>query len=467
MTTHPRPSQPPSSVAGASPDDTRQTQVYDLMGLGFGPSNLALMAVVEEEGHSVAGRELDCLFIERKPKFIWHPNMLIEGTRIQLSFLKDLVTLRNPRSHFSFLSYLQAKGRLDRFANLRNFFPSRLEFNDYYSWVADHFKPQVRYGHEVVSVEPVVEKGSDRVELVQVVTRDVETARTYTYKTRNLVVATGGVPTAPDGVDLERTRRVFHSQEFLDRLNDFPDLTAAYRFAVVGSGQSAAEIFRHLYNRYPNADVTAAIRRFAYKPADSSHFVNEIFMPQVEDFLFDLPADKRRRILQVHRDTNYSCVEDELIEEIYADLYAAEVAGEDRFRIRKLLELRSAQDHDSGTTLFFQDLVKEKAVELEVDCAFLATGFVRPQMPPVIGDLSSYLVLDSSGRYKINRQYQIVTKSNFMPRIFLQGFCEDTHGLSDTLLSTLPTRVMGILRELRLTTATEEAQSPQLEATSA
>ncbi len=68
-----------------------------------------------------------------------------------------------------------------------------------------------------------------------------------------------------------------------------------------------------------------------------------------------------------------------MIEEIYQDLYAAEVAGEDRFRIRKLLELRSAEDHEGGTTLVFQDLVEEQPVHMEVDCAFLATGFVRPR----------------------------------------------------------------------------------------
>lgn len=37
--------------------------------------------------------------------------MLIDDATMQVSFLKDLVTLRNPASEFSFLCYLQSKGR--------------------------------------------------------------------------------------------------------------------------------------------------------------------------------------------------------------------------------------------------------------------------------------------------------------------------------------------------------------------
>jgi lysine/ornithine N-monooxygenase len=38
----------------------------------------------------------------------------------------DLVTLRNPQSRFTFL-----KDHLNKFINLRNFYPTRIEFNDY------------------------------------------------------------------------------------------------------------------------------------------------------------------------------------------------------------------------------------------------------------------------------------------------------------------------------------------------
>lgn len=437
----------------SSPFKSREENaVYDLIGLGFGPSNLALMAAIDEEATAYHGRRLRCLCFDRKPHFAWHPNMLLEGAQIQLSFLKDLVTLRNPQSRYSFLCYLQEKGRLDRFINLRTFYPTRLEFNDYYGWVAAQLEAYVRYSSEILEVEPVLEDGSDEtIELLRVVVRDLETDDRRTYLTRNLVVATGGLPWVPDEVTLNGSGRVFHSHEFLGRLQrDFADPQRAWRFAVVGSGQSAAEIFQYLYTNYPNADVTALIRRFAYKPADNSNFVNEIFFPQIEDLLFNLPEDKRQMVITAHRDTNYSCVDLELIEAIYHDLYSAEIVGEDRFRIQPFRELTGISEGEQSACLHLRNVLDETSEELEVDGAVLATGFTRPSIPPQIDRLTPYLELDAQGRPQTDRRWRLLQRAAFHPRVFLQGFCESTHGLSDTLLSTLPSRAQGILETLNV-----------------
>jgi L-ornithine N5-oxygenase len=62
--------------------------------------------------------------------------MLLDDATMQVSFLKDLVTLRNPTSEFSFLCYLHSKGRLIDFINHKNLFPLRVEFHDYFAWAA-------------------------------------------------------------------------------------------------------------------------------------------------------------------------------------------------------------------------------------------------------------------------------------------------------------------------------------------
>src|SRR5436305_11802623 len=90
-------------------------KVYDVLGIGFGPSNLAVAAAIAEEA-SAPGESLSSVFLERKPSYAWHPGMLLSGAQVQLSFMKDLVTLRNPQSRFTFLKYLKDKGRLDKFA---------------------------------------------------------------------------------------------------------------------------------------------------------------------------------------------------------------------------------------------------------------------------------------------------------------------------------------------------------------
>ncbi|CAM5272663.1 hypothetical protein SMICM304S_11031 [Streptomyces microflavus] len=46
------------------------------------------------------------------------------------------MTLRNPASEFSFLCYLQSRGRLIDFIDHENLFPLRVEFHDYFEWAA-------------------------------------------------------------------------------------------------------------------------------------------------------------------------------------------------------------------------------------------------------------------------------------------------------------------------------------------
>lgn len=426
-----------------------ESEVYDVVGFGLGPANLALLAALDEESEAVHGRRLKHLFVEQKESFCWHPGMLLEGAQIQLSFLKDLVTLRNPQSRYTFLAYLKEKGRLDKFANLRKFYPTRLEFNDYYGWVAGQLTDNVLYGTIVESVDPVENEETGLVEVVRVRTRNLKSNETRSFLARNLVVATGGTPNLPRGVGLRKSQRTMHTSEFLLRKDvDFPDRNKDHRFVVVGSGQSAAEIFENLCHNYPNADVTAAIRRFAYQPADDSHFVNEIFFPKMEDFLYDLPEKKRQLVIDAHRDTNYSCVDGELIESIYEFLYMNEVKGVDRARIEPFLELRDIHDEADGTVLEFYDLIKEESRQVHADYAILATGYVRPKRHPLIDNLSEFLVTNGADGYKVDRYYRIGTQQRFMPQLFLQGFCEDTHGLSDTLLSTLPIRSYDILKSL-------------------
>jgi len=97
------------------PDHHGGRRIHDVVGVGFGPSNLAL-AIALAEGAGDAGG-VSARFVERQPRFGWHRGMLLEDATMQISYLKDLVTLRDPRSRFSFLSYLHAHDRLPDFIN--------------------------------------------------------------------------------------------------------------------------------------------------------------------------------------------------------------------------------------------------------------------------------------------------------------------------------------------------------------
>jgi L-ornithine N5-oxygenase len=57
----------------------------------------------------------------------------------------------------------------------------------------------------------------------------------------------------------------------------------------------------------------------------------------------------------------------------------------------------------------------------------------------LLDGLAPYLG-DALAQGNVRRDYQLATPAHFKPRIYLQGCCEDSHGLSDTLLSVLALR---------------------------
>lgn len=425
---------------------------YDVLGVGFGPSNLALAVALEEAPETA---QLSRLFLESKPGPAWHPGMLLEDSTIQISVLKDLVTVRNPQSRFTFLNYLKEKGRLFEFLNLRDLFPSRIEFNDYLVWVAESLSDRVRWGTEVVAIHPEPGEVPGSVGLLRVEARDLLTGEKQEVLTRNIVLATGGIPAVPPPLRLVPGGRAFHTHDFLRRIrNDFPDKNAPYKFAVVGAGQSGAELFSYLLSHYPNAEVTATLRRFAYKPVDDSHFTNEIFFPQRVDWLYSLSDEKRSRVLDMCRDVNYAVVDAPLIQRIYRQIYDERVEGRDRAKILPFLELREIEERGSTVWARFQNTLEERPVEMEVDGLIVATGYHWPSDHPLLAEVASYLERDpvpvpgAGYEYRIRRDYRVEAKPGFAPGVYLQGFSERRHGASETVLSLLPIRAGNILESL-------------------
>ena len=78
---------------------------FQCLGVGVGPANLSLASLLYNN-HEVSNR-----FIEKQPSFGWHDGQQVDGATLQVSMLKDLVTLSDPTNEFSFLSYLHSHGR--------------------------------------------------------------------------------------------------------------------------------------------------------------------------------------------------------------------------------------------------------------------------------------------------------------------------------------------------------------------
>jgi len=402
--------------------------VHDLIGIGFGPSNLALAIALDERRR--AGQPVDAMFIERQPAFAWHPDMLLSHAHMQISFLKDLATLRNPTSRFTFVNYLHEKQRLQDFINLKTFYPSRREFNDYLAWAAAQFDAGCAYGEEVIDVLP--EQRGREVELLRVRSRDAA-GTLHERLARNLVVSIGGTANIPPAFHgLQDDARVLHSSGYLSGIarND-----AAQRIAIVGAGQSAAELFMDLHGR-PNApQVDLVMRARAIKPADDSPFVNEIFNPDFVDHLYARPQAERGALLREFRHTNYACPDLALIQQIFKVFYDQRVSGEARHRLLSRHEIQSVRAAADGIHLNLLDVNASRESSQRYDAVVLATGYAREQHHALLGRLSPWL-----GGLEVDRDYRVIGPREFLPGVFLQGACETTHGLSDTLLSITAVR---------------------------
>ncbi|GAA4723927.1 lysine N(6)-hydroxylase/L-ornithine N(5)-oxygenase family protein [Phytohabitans rumicis] len=406
--------------------------VYDLVGVGFGPSNLAL-AIALTEHNAVARHKTTGVFLERQPRFGWHRGMLIEDATMQVSFLKDLVTLRNPTSEFSFLCYLHGKGRLIDFINHKNLFPLRVEFHDYLEWAAAKVDDLVFYGHEVVGVEPV---DGDHLD-VTVRSKDGVSV----YRARNLVLATGLRPHLPDGV--VATDRIWHNRDLLDRVTGLSD---GSRFVVVGAGQSAAEVVAFLHERFPRAEVCAVFSRYGYSPADDSSFANRIFDPAAVGEFYEAPPEVKQSLVDYHANTNYSVVDADLIDDLYRRVYREKVLGTSRLRMFNVSRVEDVAATPAGVRTTVRSLVTGASTVLDADAVVYATGY-RPADPGPLLD-SCGCRRDEQGRLRVGRDYRVLTDPDLGPGIYLQGGTEHTHGITSSLLSNTAIRAAEILRSI-------------------
>ena len=319
---------PPTTPTSSSSDD-----IYDLICVGFGPASLSIAIALHDALetrrplpglHNIRTTAPKVLFLERQEKFGWHTGMLLPGTKMQISFVKDLATMRDPRSHFTFLNYLHEKGRLAQFTNLDTFTPQRREYADYMGWCASHFEDSVQYSQEVVEVTPHTSKASSaeaQIDSFDILARDLATRSTRTFTSRNVVLAMGGQPSIPASFPLSHPR-VLHSSNYAHSISKvLPDPLGHYNVAIVGSGQSAAECFHDLRSRFPNTRTRLLIRGEALKPSDDSPFVNELFdSGRVSTFYARDPA-ARAAALADNRGTNYGVVQSGLLQNIYDTLY--------------------------------------------------------------------------------------------------------------------------------------------------
>jgi L-ornithine N5-monooxygenase len=407
----------------------------ELLAVGAGPSNLGLAVALEELAPDLAR---NTLIIERNTSVEWQPGLLLPEAKSQVSFLKDLVTLRNPRSRFTFLKYLHATGRLDDFINLSSLTPYRLEISAYLDWIVRSLAHvTVELGRECARVRPEYDASGTLTGWLTTLADGTEIASRY------LVLGLGRDANIPEVLADLPASRVVHSTRYKQAVAGLSK-QLPYRVALVGSSQSAAEMFRAVREDLPDSDMAWLMRSVGPTADQSSKFTNELYYPSYVEEFFNTPADGRSLVLRELYKTNYSCITPAMLQSLYTDLYLDRLAGRHDRRLITMTEITAAREQDGEVILELTDRRTHQVTELRRDLVFLGTGFAwhTPRLIRALADAAGL------GEIEVTRDYRLVLPPGATAACYLQGVNEATHGIGDSLLSVLARRAQDITVDL-------------------
>ncbi|MFF4151075.1 lysine N(6)-hydroxylase/L-ornithine N(5)-oxygenase family protein [Streptomyces sp. NPDC001651] len=406
----------------ARPDNP--SVIHDFVGIGLGPFNLGLACLTEPIA------ELDGVFLESKPDFEWHAGMFLDGAHLQTPFMSDLVTLADPTSPYSFLNYLKEKGRLYSFYIRENFYPLRVEYDDYCRWAASRLS-SIRFG---TTVTEVTYEDEAAVYAVRTEAGDL-------YRARHLVLGTGTPPHIPEACE-GLGGDFLHNSRYLQYK---AELQKKESITLVGSGQSAAEIYHDLLGEidvhgYRLNWVTRSPRFF---PLEYTKLTLEMTSPEYVDYYRELPEDTRYRLTAEQKGL-FKGIDGDLINEIFDLLYQKSLGGPVPTRLLTNSALTGAR-HENGTyTLSFRQEEQGKDFTIESQGLVLATGYKYAE-PEFLRPVRDRLVRDSRGNFDVARNYAVDVTGR---GIFLQNAGVHTHSITSPDLGMGPYRNAYIIREL-------------------
>lgn len=380
--------------------------VHDVVGVGIGPFNLGLAALLTR------APELDAAFLDARPAFAWHPGLMLEEAEVQVPFLADLVTLADPTSPFGFLSYLHAHDRLYRFYLRERLHPSRREFEAYCRWAAEQLD-SCRFG---VRVERVERDGA---------TWRVETDAAGTLHARAVVLGVGSVPAVPPCAQPHLGPDVLHSADWLTHRER---ALAAGSVTVIGSGQSAAEVFADLLdNAAPHARLRWFTRSPGFYPMEYSKLGLEHFTPDYTRYFHGLEAEQRDALLD-RQDLLYKGISADTSARIYDALYRRTVdAAELDVAYAANCELRGLAPAGGGWRLELRERLRDAAFADTADVVVLATGHRAAEPPlPALAELAR---LDAHGRPLVDLDHRVAMRDPATPPLYVQNAELHTHGV--------------------------------------
>ncbi|OII69342.1 ornithine monooxygenase [Streptomyces sp. CC77] len=414
----------------------------DVLGVGFGPANLSLAIALQEDLP-----QKNAFFLEAAPDPVWQGGLLLDGSNMQNHPNRDLVTLRNPRSRYSFLNYLFEQGRLIEHLNLPMEFPLRKEYAQYIDWATRQFRPQVAFGTRATDIAVAETDGA--AEYV------VTCADGTQHRARSLVVGTGRTPYVPGPFASLDTPQVCHLTRYLPTVRELTEPPRS--IAVVGGSQSAVEITLDLARRFPQAKIVNYVRKFGLRLKDTSPFSEEGFFPSFTDYYYQADRASKNELDAYMRPTNYSSTDADVLHHLYALMYEQRLDGDQRVFVRGNSEIRTAEPDGDGVRLEVEEIHTKDVSTEHVDLVVLATGFRdlgpgrhQEAYPELLAGVIDRFQFDDDGYLVVEPDYRLRPRTDGTPPLFLNGLCESSHGIGDAgSFSLLSLRAATILNGLQ------------------
>lgn len=365
--------------------------VYNVIGIGIGPFNLGLAAL------SNPISELKTLFLDQRDGFDWHPGLMIDHVTLQTPFLCDCVSMADPTNPLSLLNYLKETGRLYKFFIRESFFIPRKEYNRYCQWVIEQL-PQCRFSTQVVDI--TYEGG-----LYHVTTIHTKTKETTVFRTERLILGTGTQPHIPSFIPKDDSR-VIHTSSYLYRKEEL--LAQGKKIAIIGSGQSSAEVFYDLLqNRNEGTQLGWYSRPDRFFPMEYSKLTLELTSPDYVEYFYNRSESARKTILSKQQ-AQFKGINYDLINDIYDFIYDLNIDNADpNLKIIPNSQLNKVDNSNPDfINLEFTQLEQEVPYDQEADYLILGTGY-RYHEPAFLKNIQSRIKRDSSGLFDVNRNYSI------------------------------------------------------------
>mmetsp|Transcript_18551 Transcript_18551/g.30562 ORF Transcript_18551/g.30562 Transcript_18551/m.30562 type:complete len:444 (+) Transcript_18551:115-1446(+) len=412
----------------------------DCVGIGVGPFNLSLACLMEPAG------DLNAVFLEKRSAFSWHQGMQLPDAKIQVSHVKDLVTMADPTNPYSFMSYLKEHGRLYHFVNARFETVMRREFEDYLAW-AFRKNTLVRPGHGVTSVK-------FDGDLIVGTEHDA-------FSSRSISIGVGRVPALPDCLDRLDGPNMVHSSGYMDTMPDVKDKT----ICVVGGGQSGAEICLDLLKRDPeNAPrkIIWSTRRSNFDPIDDSPFANELFTPQHSEAHFQRDALSQRAALKQFKLASDG-ISASTLEEVYQSLYMHRFvtrSGLEADLVSSVTLTAVNRQSDGSINLSFRpnNPGQGKLHHVQCDVVVLCTGY-RSSPLSFLDDLKGRFDMVGD-EPKVREDFSVVWDGPEDRKIYLQNASHLQRGIADPNLSLNAWRNQVIMDSVQGKPARNTAQEP-------